>query len=228
MLIVDFLRPPRARRGPLQGARRSLSELRATQSRPFVEPAVAGCAIIWVMESLTGQMLIAGARITASIFRQAVVLVVEHNEDGAMGFVLNRPSEARVGGIAPALSSLPLSDERLYIGGPVQPEVVAVLAEFDHPDVASRVVFDSLGFMPPEAPAEITTAAKRAKAFAGYAGWGPGQLDQELEDGSWFVESPLVDDVFHGEPQKLWRDALRRKGPEFTLLSTMPFDPSVN
>jgi putative transcriptional regulator len=180
------------------------------------------------VKPLTGHMLIAGAGIAAGIFRQTVVLVAEHDDGGAVGFVVNRPTDALVSNVAPALAALPLSDQRLYVGGPVQRDAVAVLAEFAEPALASRLVLGSVGFVPPDALPGIAEATTRAKVFVGYAGWGPGQLDSEVENDGWIVEPAVPDDVFAGEPERLWRDVLRRKGPAFRLLSTMPFDPSVN
>jgi putative transcriptional regulator len=69
---------------------------------------------------------------------------------------------------------------------------------------------------------------RRARVFAGYAGWGPGQLEGELEEGSWLVEPATPDDVFSATPDELWSEVVRRKGPDYTLLASMPFDPSAN
>ena len=180
------------------------------------------------MESLKGRLLVAGAGI-GGVFRQTVILMAEHDEKGALGFVLNRPAQATVSDIAPTLLGLPLFEDRLYLGGPVQPEVVTVLAEFAAPDDAAHLVFGNVGFMSPEASAEEASRGTRAKPFAGYAGWGPGQLESELaEEGSWIVDDARVSDVFSDRPDRLWRDVLRRKGSKFALLSTMPIDPSSN
>jgi putative transcriptional regulator len=181
-----------------------------------------------VMESVRAQMLVAGAGVAGVVFRQAVVLIADHDDNGALGFVLNRPSQTSIADAAPVLSSLPVSDGRIYIGGPVQPDAVAVLAQFDEPEVASQLIFDSVGFVSADAPPNVRGAVKRAKVVAGYAGWAAGQLDAELEAGGWIIEPPRVDDVFYEEPERLWRDVLRRKGPQFRLLSTMPFDPRTN
>jgi len=178
------------------------------------------------MESLKGRLLIAGAGIAGEIFRQTVILLAEHDENGALGFVLNRPSRSLIEEIVPSLELPAAIDERFYLGGPVQPEIVAILAEFEDPADAPKIVFGSIGFAPADDPAagRIT----RGRAFAGYAGWGPGQLEGEMEEGGWLVETPTPDDVFTPDPETLWRNVVRRKGGEFTLLSTMPFDPSSN
>jgi putative transcriptional regulator len=177
------------------------------------------------VEGLKGQLLVAGAGIGPGVFRQSVILIAEHDDNGALGYVLNRPSGALVPEIAPSLT-LPLTDPKLYLGGPVQPEMVVVLAEFDSPPEAPDPIFGSVGFAPPEG--SLPAATVRAKAFAGYAGWGPEQLEAEMETGSWIVEDPRAEDVFSSDPELLWRDVLRRKGGEFVLLSTMPYDPAMN
>jgi putative transcriptional regulator len=103
-----------------------------------------------------------------------------------------------------------------------------VLAEFEDPSRAGLLAFGSVGFLIGDVPAEATTGIRRARVFAGYAGWGEGQLERELEEGSWIVEDATPEDVFTVDPDGLWSGVLRRKGPSYRLLSTMPFDPSLN
>jgi putative transcriptional regulator len=89
-------------------------------------------------------------------------------------------------------------------------------------------VLDTIGFLPAEVDPDELGDLRRARVFAGYAGWGPGQLEDELEEGSWIVEPALPDDVFAAEPDDLWSDVLRRKGGPYVVLSLMPPDPSLN
>jgi putative transcriptional regulator len=180
------------------------------------------------VESLKGKLLIAGAGIEGGVFRQTVIVMAEHDENGALGFVLNRPSHALLENIAPPLSDLSGMDEKLYLGGPVQPEVVVVLAEYAKIAEDAQLIFGSVGFAPPEALEEVQGRVARAKAFSGYAGWGPGQLEGEMEDGGWIVDDARPGDVFTDDPDGLWREVVGRKGSRFQLLSTMPFDPSTN
>jgi putative transcriptional regulator len=180
------------------------------------------------VESLRGQLLIAGPKLFDLNFRRTVVLVGEHNEEGALGVVLNRPSESTVGDVAPALSPLVHANDLLYLGGPVQPQAAVVLAEFEDPDTAGLLAFGSIGFLVGDVEAEAVSGVRRARAFAGYAGWGQGQLEQELEEESWIVEPAQPEDVFTDDPRGLWTRVLRRKGRQYELLSTMPFDPSLN
>ena len=179
------------------------------------------------VDSLRGQLLVAGPALTDPNFLRTVVLVGEHNDEGALGVVLNRPAPVRVEEAAPPLSAISGGDP-LFLGGPVQPRAAVVLAEFAFPDAAGLLVFDSIGFLVGDVPAAAVDTVRRARVFAGYAGWGPGQIERELEASSWIVEPARADDVFTERPEALWGAVLRRKGGRFTLLSTMPVDPSLN
>jgi putative transcriptional regulator len=117
---------------------------------------------------------------------------------------------------------------RLFIGGPVSSQSAVVVADFEHPEQAEVVAFDSIGFLPEETDADALGGLRRARVFAGYAGWGAGQLEAELDEGSWITEPARSTDVFTEDPYALWGDVLRRKGPEYRLMSTMPFDPDLN
>ena len=173
-------------------------------------------------DSLRAHLLIASPRL-ADYFRRSVVLVLEHNEEGAMGVVLNRPSDALVRNAVPDLVHLGELDDVIQVGGPVQPQAVIVLGEFEQPLDASRIVAGELGVVDPDrADAEL----RRARVYAGYAGWAPGQLEAELEQDAWIVEPVDPDDPFREDD--LWPAALARKGGEYALLARMPADPSVN
>ena len=180
------------------------------------------------MERIEGHLLIAGGGLFDPNFRQTVVLVVEHNPDGALGVVLNRPSTVTVGQAAPALSEVTSPDERLYVGGPVQPQAAVILAQFEHPDLATQLVFDSVGVIGDENEDLGSPGLMRKRVFSGYAGWAAGQLDKELESGDWILESPQPDDVFTDHPEELWSSVLKRMGSTYALLAHMPFDPSTN
>ncbi len=180
------------------------------------------------MDSLDGQLLIAGAALWDPNFRRTVVLVGHHDRDGAVGVVLNRASEVPVTEAAPPLAPLVGPDEPVFIGGPVQPSAAVVVADFERPEIARVIAFGSVGFLSDEVEATDATGLRRARVFAGYAGWGPGQLESELEEGSWIVEPATEEDVFTDEPERLWERVLRRKGPRYDLLRTMPHDPASN
>jgi putative transcriptional regulator len=178
--------------------------------------------------SLRGHLLVAGPALLDPNFRRTVVLVGEHGEQGALGVVLNRPSAVTVAEAVPALAGLVGEDEQVWFGGPVQPEAIVVLGEFEDPERAAAVVVDSVGFLPAEVEPGELGILERARVFAGYAGWGPGQLESELAEDSWIVEQAVPDDVFWGEPDSLWAAVLKRKGGPYSVLALMPPDPSMN
>ena len=180
------------------------------------------------MASLQGQLLVASPGLLDPNFRRTVVLVTEHTEDGAAGLVLNRPTESEVSEIVPALESLVDDGEPIFMGGPVQPNGVLVLGEFLDPDDAAVPLFGSLGFPSLDEPDEVVPLTTRRRIFAGYAGWGSGQLEDELAREDWILEAASNDDAFTEEPEELWADVLRRKGGIYELVARMPEDPSVN
>ena len=146
-----------------------------------------------------------------------------------MGVILNRPSPVSVADAVPPLADLVDEAELVHVGGPVQPQAIVVLGEFRNPDEAAALVLGSIGFL----PAEIESAAdvgslERARVFAGYAGWGPGQLESEIAEKSWIIGEAVADDVFTDDPDGLWSEVLRRKGGPFAVLALMPPDPSSN
>ncbi len=181
------------------------------------------------MDSVRGQLLIAGPTLLDPNFWRSVVLVVEHNDDGALGLVLNRPSETTVGEAVAQLEDLVDPDDQLFIGGPVQPSAVIVLAEFEDPDDAALIAFEDIGVLAAGASLEDSGAGVRTgRAFVGHSGWGPGQLDGELERGDWILEPARRTDAFSAAPDELWSDVLTRKGGSYALIARMPPDPSVN
>lgn len=182
------------------------------------------------MESLRGQLILASPSLEDPNFRRSVVLITEHNEEGAMGLVLNRAATATVGDAVPDLTFLADGEDHVFVGGPVAPNGVIVLAEWDEPGRAAALVEGDLGFVSAdlEDPDGLARAIRRARVFAGHAGWGPGQLEGELQEEAWIVEPAQREDIFVREPNGLWSAVLRRKGREYALLATMPEDPSLN
>jgi putative transcriptional regulator len=180
-------------------------------------------------ESLCGQLLLASPALMDPNFRRAVVLVGVHSEEGAMGVVLNRPSEVTVSEAVPQLEQTVSEQEPVYVGGPVQPSSVVFLAEFLDPSPAGLLVLGRIGFPDPDAGIdELTEATARRRVFAGYAGWGEGQLDAEVDQGDWIAHSAVPDDVFTEVPEELWSRVLTRMGGSYALIARMPPDPSVN
>ncbi|MGZ5296188.1 MAG: YqgE/AlgH family protein [Actinomycetota bacterium] len=153
------------------------------------------------MEDLCGHLLIAGPTLWDPHFRRTVLLISHHDEEGAVGVILNRASETTVAEAVPTLGSLVPADEPVFLGGPVQPQMAVVVADFVDPAVADILAFDTIGFLPSETEPGIEDAVRRARVFAGYAGWGPGQLEAELEEKSWIVEPARSSDVFSEDPR---------------------------
>jgi putative transcriptional regulator len=181
------------------------------------------------MDFVRGQLLVAGPALLDPNFWRTVVLVVEHNDEGALGLVLNRPSETSVGEAVPQLETLLDAEERLFIGGPVQPSAVIVLAEFEDAADAALIAFDDVGVLGTgPSPDDLTAGVRSGRAFLGHAGWGPGQLDGELERGDWILEAAKLEDAFSGDPKGMWSDVLTRKGGSYALVARMPADPSMN
>jgi putative transcriptional regulator len=179
------------------------------------------------VDSLQGKLLVSSPALIDPNFRKTVVLIAHHDEDGAMGLVLSRPSDVAAVDAVPLLGGIPGADDPIFVGGPVQPEAFMVLAEFDDVGEAAAPIMGALGFMPADAEPDDLTI-RRLRLFAGYSGWGGGQLEAELEESSWIVVDAIADDAFADDPDELWRVVLHRKGGPFSLMENMPFDPGLN
>ena len=173
-------------------------------------------------ETLRGQLLVAAPILHDPNFHRTVVLVAEHGEEGAMGLVLNRPTDTPVADALPELVPL-AGEDPVYVGGPVALESVLAIAELDDPDDASELLFGTVGFVQePDVP------VLRGRVYVGYAGWSAGQLEEELEEESWLVLPAEPDDLFSDDADGLWSAVLRRQGGSYALLALMPPDPSLN
>jgi putative transcriptional regulator len=180
------------------------------------------------MESLRGHLLIAGSGLWDPNFRRTVVLIGHHDDEGAVGVVLNQPLETTVEEAAPPLSPRVRPGEPLFRGGPVQPEAAVVLADFEDPDQAGVLALGTIGFLPEESDTDSLGGLRRARVFAGYAGWGAGQLDGEVEEGSWYVVTSEAADAFRDDPSGLWRDVMRRQPGMLAWHVNRPVDPDMN
>src|SRR5439155_279935 len=155
-------------------------------------------------------LLIASPGLFDPNFRRTVVLVTEHTDEGAAGLVLNRPSPASVSELVPQLEELVEDEEQVWLGGPVQPNAVLVLGEFVDPEAAAVPLFGSLGFPALDEPEDVVPATTRRRVFAGYAGWGAGQLETELERADEADrehacnEAVFVDELLVLEEEALW------------------------
>jgi putative transcriptional regulator len=181
-----------------------------------------------VEESLRGKLLVASPALVDPNFARTVVLITEHNDEGAMGIVLNRPSDTGLSEVSEELAGI-AGDGPVFVGGPVQPEAVVLLAEFSDPTSAAWIVAADVGLAAAGHDLdELGDVVRRGRAYAGYSGWDAGQLEAELEIDSWIVEPPLPAELFPEDPETLWRDVLARKGGQYALVARMPNDPSLN
>lgn len=180
--------------------------------------------------SLRGQFLLDGGNLAGSWFQRTVVLICQHNEEGAFGLVLNRPAgtpvgEALEGDLPEGLKKMPL-----LFGGPVQPGALSYLRAETFLPEASVMPNLELGHCLEELvdlAGEFPTG-RQLKVFAGYAGWSPGQLDSEMDREAWITHPASLDLVFDQDPTTLWQRILRLKGGLFRLLADAPEDPLAN
>lgn len=195
-------------------------------------PAAAGFRAVQNgrMESLRGRLLVADPQLVEPNFRRTVVFMVAHTLDGALGLVLNRPSRVGVAEVAPELDVLADPDDVVYAGGPVATGGLIVMLEFAEPGEPGEMVFgDRIGLLSSESDlAEVAGAVRRSRVYAGHAGWGPGQLDAEVEAAGWFVLDAARGDFFSSRADELWSQVLRRQGGQLALVARMPIDVSVN
>ena len=163
-------------------------------------------------------------------FERSVVLMIEHNTDGALGLVLTNPSQTNVEEMLPAWASLAASPSLFFFGGPVSTESVIGLGRVvggvteDFQAVVGNVGPVDLN----EEPAGLPYVVEDLRVFAGYSGWGPGQLESELAVDAWFVVDADPGDVFITEPDELWSFVLRRQSGPMAWLANYPFDPKLN
>lgn len=185
------------------------------------------------MRSLTGQLLVATPALHDPNFERTVVLMVAHEEGGALGVVLNRATEVPVSDVLQGWATLARDPAVVFEGGPVQPEAAICLARTRpgaapprrgyHPVSGAIGTVDLSG--DPEA---LREAVEGVRVFAGYASWSAGQLEAEIERGSWFVFDALPGDAFVPRPDDLWPMVLRRQGGIMAAVAHFPADPSLN
>lgn len=183
------------------------------------------------MKSLKGQLLLDSGKLRGSFFHRSVILICKHDSEGVFGLVLNRETERRVGEMI--LEDLPdsLHTYHLYLGGPVQTSSMSFL----HSDkyLLNANVMENLNMGHTlETLVEIGESyspAKQIKVFAGYAGWSPGQLEDEMKREAWLTHPASLDLVFNAAPGDMWASILRKKGGwQNLLLADGPEDSSLN
>jgi putative transcriptional regulator len=179
---------------------------------------------------LKGQLLLDSGQLRGSFFQRTVVLICQHDAEGAFGLVLNRATGSNVGEMI--IADLPdtLKTNPLYLGGPVQPSALSFLHTDAFipdanvlPNLSLGHSLDSLIEL-----GESFSATRKVKMFAGYAGWSPGQLEEEMKRKAWLTHPASLELVFENDPAQLWQSILQKKGWKYKLLSQMPEDLSLN
>lgn len=180
--------------------------------------------------SLKGQLLLDSGKLQGSFFHRTVLLICQHDAEGAFGLVLNRRAGQQVGDALPGEVPEALRSQPLYLGGPVQAQALSFLhsdAFLPDANVLPNLHLDhALDTL--MALGEGYSPTRQLRVFAGYAGWGPGQLDDEMARDTWLTHSASLDLVFYPEPEALWKQVLAAKGPKYRLLGEQPEDLSWN
>lgn len=176
-----------------------------------------------------GRLLVATPLLGDPHFARTVVYVLEHDGGGTVGVVLNRPSHTPVGQVLPDWHDAVSGPAVVFGGGPVQPDGALCLGLLTPGAEGIREVVDGVSTVDLDGDvAVIAPNARRLRVFAGHAGWAPGQLDDELAEGAWWVFDGSPDDLFTEEPKSMWRQVLRRQPSPINMLSTFPPDPTLN
>jgi putative transcriptional regulator len=181
---------------------------------------------------LAGRLLVASPALGDPNFVRTVVLLVEHGLEGALGLVLNRPTEVAVGSVLPEWQDSATDPTVLFQGGPVGLDGVLALGLLSAVQPAGgpvgwRPLDSALGLVDLDEPS-VQPFLGGLRLFAGYAGWGADQLESELAEGAWYVVDALHDDVLTARPERLWRAVLRRQGGDLAMVSAWTEDPSQN
>jgi putative transcriptional regulator len=191
---------------------------------------------------LAGNFLMAETDLEDPNFFRTVVLIVHHNDEGAFGLVVNRRSEVTIGEVLEGIENTPMADMPVFVGGPVQQNYLFVLHSglpvgfsSDHiiepgPGIFFEPSFQHVAdFVSSPTYWDLPEANRPSiHVFAGYSGWGPGQLEAELEESAWLVHPAQKDIVFHPHPEKGWRDAVSKKGSFYRIVAETGFRPSLN
>ena len=184
-----------------------------------------------------GKLLVATPLLGDPNFRRAVVLIVEHEtSEGTLGVVLNRPTPIPVRQVLDQWTDLASDPSVVFKGGPVAPTSALALALVPGTDeplgwraLDGAPALARLGLLDLDTPPSVLAPAIQSlRVYAGYAGWSPGQLEGEIDEGAWHVVTAEPGDVFAPDPESLWRTVLRRQEGELAFLATYPEDPGLN
>jgi putative transcriptional regulator len=184
------------------------------------------------ISALSGRLLVATPQISDGVFHRSVVLLLHHDSEGAQGVVLNRPMEARVDAVLPMWQEHVTKPGVLFEGGPVGLDsalgIVTVPGDIEEPMGVKRL-FGAMGLVDLDTPPVLVMPEVAGlRIFAGYSGWSPGQLEEEIRLGSWYVVDAEARDAFSDSPHDLWVRVLRRQRNHLAYVSTFPPDPDMN
>ena len=179
-----------------------------------------------------GRLLLATPPLEDPNFDRTVIYVLEHHDEGALGLVLNRPSPEELDEPLDAWAELQSNPSLVFVGGPVDPDALIALARttvpLDEPDEHLAPLTGDLASADLAADPATVPSITALRVFRGYSGWGPGQLEDEIEAGAWLVLDPDPSDVFTSEPDELWRAVLRRQPGRLAWLADAPDDLEAN
>jgi len=178
---------------------------------------------------LKGQLLLDGGQLAGSFFQRTVILVCQHDSEGAFGLVLNRSTGNKLGEMVVADLPDELKQQPLYLGGPVQLSALSFLHSDNFLPEATVMPNLELGHSL-DTLVDLGgsfSSTKKIRTFAGYAGWSAGQLEDEMKRHAWITHPASIELVF-GSTDRLWQSLMREKGPKYRLLADMPDDPSLN
>ncbi len=181
--------------------------------------------------SMKGRLLVATPSLREPAFDRTVILMLEHGAEGALGLVLNRPSEMELRGPAPDWEPFAAHPPVVFFGGPVGQGSAICLAraEGDDQSDAWTPIFGRIGALNiAKSPHEVDQPIEEIRVFSGHAGWAPGQLEAEIADGAWFLVHSEPEDALSSEPLDLWRRVLRRQKGRVALYAGFPADPALN
>jgi putative transcriptional regulator len=186
--------------------------------------------MIEVPKYLKGQLLLDSGQLNGSFFQRTVILVCQHDAEGALGLILNRTSGNKLGEMLVADVPDQLKEQPLYLGGPVQLSALSFLHSDDFLPEASVMPNLDLGHSLDSLVelGESFSTTRKIKMFAGYAGWSPGQLEDEMNRKAWLTHPASLELVFNNATDRLWQMILRQKGLKYRLLADMPEDVSLN
>jgi putative transcriptional regulator len=184
------------------------------------------------IDNATGRLLVATPRTGGKVFRRSVVLVLQHDEEGAQGVVLNHPLHAPVSAVLPSWQDYVTDPPNVFQGGPVALDSALGLVTVpgdDQEPMGVRLLFGGLGLVDLDVPPQVVMPGVTGlRIFAGYAGWSDGQLEQEIREGGWYVVELEARDAFTSEPERLWATVLRRQRGNLAFAASLPEDPTMN